>query len=436
MPRPKRSPVPRLVSDSELARYPGVSLRARTVNGRVMVDVLFRDPRTGKSASLKAGSTREQILACLEDTARSLSAAPIPSGNSSDPKTPFGLIARDWFALAATGAKVGGRAYAPATLDYKADFYVAHVKDVLASRPVGGIKQIHLAQLLARLEDEGVGAPARQKVRALLRNVLSWAKLRGYILFDPSEHLEPVAHTPRDTTEDFFTVDEVQRLIDPALYDSLTAKRKVRHAEHYRVFLMLLLWAGLRVGELAALLWTDCHLSATPGESYIQVRESRDGQHFGPTKTAAGRRRVYIPDELAQELSRHREHQYDYFHANIRRSERKNGCTPPDPNPRGLVFTSPRGNPQNVANFRSRIMLAVCEEAGIDTSGESRRRPHPHTARHTFFTHSGEAGVYLDTLRTVGGHRDSQVTSRYMGLTDAGGKEARDLLEARLNGLE
>jgi integrase len=80
------------------------------------------------------------------------------------------------------------------------------------------------------------------------------------------------------------------------------------------------------------------------------------------------------------------------------------------------------------------VKEAMVRGSRIDTSGVTRRRPHPHTARHTFFTHAGEAGVLMDTLKTVGGHKDSKVTSGCMGLTDAGGKAARDLLEARYLG--
>lgn len=34
------------------------------------------------------------------------------------------------------------------------------------------------------------------------------------------------------------------------------------------------------------------------------------------------------------------------------------------------------------------------------------REPHPHTLRHTFLTHSGEAGVNLFTLMAVGGQKN------------------------------
>jgi len=432
MPRAKRSPVPKIISDAELQQYPLVSLRVRQVSGQLVVYACFRDPRSGRSNNRRAGVTREEILISLEEIARAISTTRY--GESRDSKTEFGTVAKEWFAEAAKGRRVGGRTYRHGTLDYKRDFYRAHLMSTLGPRPVGRIRLADLERLLSQLEYAEVGADAREKVRAVLRNVFRWAKERGYIVVDPSEGIRPIRKDPVDRTNDYFETDELMALQDPTLFESLRASKRVKNADYYRIHFMFLIEVGCRIGEAAAIIWPDVHISDISGHSYVVMKTSRDGRSVGPTKTQAGKRKVFITDELATELRRHREHQYDHHEANIERRRRKTGCTSEDPNPAGFVLTSPWGRPLDVPGFRRRVFRAACEEAGMDMSGETRHRPHPHTTRHSFFTHSSEAGVARSTLATAGGHKSEAATAKYIGTSDEAAIDARDRYIDRIRG--
>jgi integrase len=71
----------------------------------------------------------------------------------------------------------------------------------------------------------------------------------------------------------------------------------------------------------------------------------------------------------------------------------------------------------------------------MDMSGETRHRPHPHTTRHSFFTHRSEAGVTKSTLMTTGRHKSEAATSRYIGTSEKDAREAWDKYRDRIRGL-
>lgn len=78
----------------------------------------------------------------------------------------------------------------------------------------------------------------------------------------------------------------------------------------YKALVLVLAWAGLRVGEAAAL--RRCDVDLTPGAEAIRVSErayyiSGKGLDYGSPKSEAGRRRVPLPPHVAQALSEHLE---------------------------------------------------------------------------------------------------------------------------------
>ena len=93
--------MPHLITDEELNRYQGISLRvAQTKTQRSVVSVCFRDPlRGGLQTTKVAGTTRVEILAVLDTTAQLVSECPPEA--LRDPLTPFGVVAQGWFDYAA-----------------------------------------------------------------------------------------------------------------------------------------------------------------------------------------------------------------------------------------------------------------------------------------------------------------------------------------------
>ena len=142
-----------------------------------------------------------------------------------------------------------------------------------------------------------------------------------------------------------------------------------------RLLFLLMLRCGLRVSEACALRWDDCELAA----GTIRVNDGK------------GRvdRIVYISPDLGRELRRWR-------------------ARVPDPT---YLFPSRKrkGQPldRRVVNI---IMSAYLHSAGIA------KRYTPHCLRHTFATQLLNAGVTLEVLKELMGHRSIQNTLKYTQL--------------------
>ena len=416
------------MTSEEINRYKGVSLRVQTskTQGGV-VYVCYRDPlRGGKQTTKAAGTTREEILKTLDEVAQLVSECPPDA--LRDPLTLFGVVAQEWFDSVTASERL-----APATLDNKAAFYDAHLRERLGPRAIHDIDHGLLRLLMRRLAAEGVGANARSKTQTLLKDVFQWAKKVGYISVDPTRNLEPITIPKPNNKDDYLTVDEVKSLLDREALVSLERQKEVRRATYYHVHLRFLVETGCRPGEMLAIRDPDLYFSETPGQSFVWIRHSRYGERLKSTKTAAGDRKIPISDALADELRAHLGRRYEYRHASDERALAHGGTAAAPPNPRGFVFTSPWGRPLNLAQFRT-VMRKVCSEAGLDVRGLDDKPivPHPYTMRRTFLTHLTEAGAPQSAMMALAGHRDFRATQVYLGSTEAARREALGGLWSRL----
>ena len=64
----------------------------------------------------------------------------------------------------------------------------------------------------------------------------------------------------------------------------------------------------------------------------------------------------------------------------------------------------------------TKVLWSACQIAA-ERAGLDNRRIHPHTLRHCFATHLLEAGADLRTIRILLGHRDLEVTTVYLHLS-------------------
>lgn len=161
------------------------------------------------------------------------------------------------------------------------------------------------------------------------------------------------------------------------------------------------MYAGLRLGELRALLWADVDLAA----GLIRVERSWDPQ-AGPVepKSRAGRRRVPVAPVLRDALVEHRM-----------------GSAGD-----GLVFGRAPGRPFNASTVVARAHRAW-EAAGLDPIGL-------HECRHTFASLMIHAGVNAKALSTYLGHASVTITfDRYGHLMPGSEGEAAGLLTAYLD---
>jgi len=416
----KSSPVPRLVTDEELNRYQRVSLRlTQTKTQGDVVYVCLRDPlRGGRQTSRRAGTTREQILAALDAASQWVSE--YPPDPLRDPLTPFAVVAEAWFDHATSNGLL-----ARATLENKRAFYEAHLRESLGARPIRDIGCGLLRLQMRRLEAEDIGASARSKTQAVLKDVFRWAKREGYICVDPTKDLEAIGTPKPDRRHDFLTPEEVKHLLDPNTLERLESQHVVRRATFYHAHLRFLTETGCRPGEMAAVRDSDLNLSEHSAQSYVWIRHSRDGREVKSPKTAAGVRKIPISDGLAGELRRYINIRDELFVSTDHMIALQHGTSPAPDNPLGFTFTSPWGRPLNLRQF-GKVFRRICLQAGINTWGVEDKAivPHPYTLRRTFLTHLAEAGTPQSTMMALAGHSDFRATQRYLGATEDAQRQA------------
>jgi integrase len=202
------------------------------------------------------------------------------------------------------------------------------------------------------------------------------------------------------TAEEWSELDRVPKLkllrVPPQKFDFLSreeANRLIRAVRdtHWRAMITIALRAGLRLGELVALDWSDVNLETR----LLTVRQSAFGDQIGSPKNNRIRH-IPLTDEARRTLQP------------IQRSS-------------GFVFSRNECKPLNDQVAR-RVIAKLCEEAVIRPVGW-------HVLRHTFASHLVTAGVSIKAVQELLGHSDVRTTMRYAHLAPSVLQEAIRVLE-------
>jgi integrase/recombinase XerD len=166
-----------------------------------------------------------------------------------------------------------------------------------------------------------------------------------------------------------------------------------KHAARNRAMLLITHWAGLRVGEVAALRISD--VVASDGTINAEIRllsEQTKGRHA---------RTVFLGERLRRELSA--------YVATIRRP------LPEKP----LFYTQKRSG--FTPNTLSQHFHTLYRSVGI--AGAS-----SHSGRRSFITNLASKGVGVRVLMALAGHRNISTTQRYIDVNDEMQRAAVDLI--------
>ena len=166
-----------------------------------------------------------------------------------------------------------------------------------------------------------------------------------------------------------------------------------RHAERNRLAFTLSIYAGLRVGEIAALTVSD----VATAESRVR-REIKLGAH--QTKGSKGRT-VVLANRVRKEIEA-------YLKA---RSTWRNDSP--------LVASQRNGRAFSTVSL-SMLFKEIYETAGIRTSS--------HSGRRTFATRLNAKGVGMRTIQKLMGHRNIGTTALYCDVSDETMRNAVELV--------
>jgi integrase len=217
------------------------------------------------------------------------------------------------------------------------------------------------------------------KTLEVLAAVLELAVEYGHIPSNPAKGRRRRLSTTRPQRP-FLEPDQVTALLDAAA--ELDAEDRTGR-RFRRALLATLAYAGLRIGELLALRWSDVDLA----NGRVHVRQS---------KTEAGVRTVDIQPELRDEL------------VALKASR-------PDAGPVALVFATAAGKPDNRNNVRRRVLVRAVARANERIA----ERPDwceplpvvsPHGLRRTFASWLIAEGEDIAYVMGQLGHTDPKMT--------------------------
>ena len=256
--------------------------------------------------------------------------------------------------------------------------YKGYIKPVIGHMKLRDVRDTHLQRILNGQAGKSVSHV--EKIRRVLRELFSRARKSRLIAYDPSEELE----LPAVSKGTHRSLTDLER----------SALLQVAETHPAGLYILALLYTGMRPGEAAALNWADVDFERR--EIHIHAAlESGTGLCKGP-KTEAGVRDVPIHAALLPRLLAARGKPFD------------------------PVFTGREGRRLN-SNSQYRQWSTFKRAMDIQMGAEVYRNKiiksviaddlTPYCLRHTFATDCARAGVPLETVRWLLGHADISTTA-------------------------
>jgi len=273
-----------------------------------------------------------------------------------------------------------------------------HITPSLGMVPLVKLEPERVQALYSRLLAKGLSGTSVQLVHGVLhralRQAVRWKKAQRNVC--------DLVDAPRRTTPEMraLSPEEARRLLDAC------------EGHHLEGFFVLAVTAGLRLGELQALRWSDIDLDG----ARLRVTRSFQGivdgvPAFSEPKTQKSRREIHLSALAVASLRRHRVAQTE---ARLRSPYWEN---------LGLIFTTDTGRPLDGNNIRARSFARLLVKAGLPPM-------RLHDLRHTAATLLMAEGVPVKVASEMLGHADVTTTLRiYSHVLPGMGEAAADAMD-------
>lgn len=257
--------------------------------------------------------------------------------------------------------------------------YRNYIAPAIGHMRLRDVTDLHLQRILNG--QAGMSSSHVKKVRMVLQQMFRRARQSRLIVFDPAETLELPAMTAGR-----------RRSITQAERQAILA---VAETHRSGLWVLTILYTGMRPGETAALRWADVDFKSN--EIHVHAaRESGSTNAIKAPKTEAGIRDIPIHAQLLPRLKAAAGAPFEY------------------------VFRTRAGNPHNENSLR-RLWTGFKRELDIYLGAEVVRNrivrsvvaPDlcPYCLRHTFCTDLQRAGVPINIAKELMGHSDIQTTA-------------------------
>ena len=264
------------------------------------------------------------------------------------------------------------------------------LKDYFGRWRLIDIKAMHVEEFLKRLRKEGRSNSALSQCRGMLYQILNKACANDFITKNPVAYADKMRKAP-PKRKDAYTMDEVRLLWNNLPQDMVGWS------------IRLLLCTGMRSQELLGL--EPHHIKADGSEINIaQAMVMMKGTAaIGTPKSNDSYRTIPIPESAR------------YYARLLRQTEGK------------FIWESPKkpGQPCNPTHFRNQYYKALETVEGV-------RKLSPHCCRHTYVSQLQSLGVSMETIQSMVGHADIDMTRHYLRVQEPKRQEAIQLFDEAL----
>ncbi len=256
---------------------------------------------------------------------------------------------------------------------------------------------------LKKANGEPVEASTSKKCFTIMQSIMHFAVTQGYIKNDPCNGvILPKKNVLEDKTRNYLTEEELPRFL--ALFDDYS---------DFNTMIKVLLYTGLRSGELLGLSWNDIDFE----KRLIHVNHTLSdvgGTHFLTTpKTKGSRRTINMSSTVYSLLKEHQKHQFEL------RCSLEHFAHPE------MVFTSGLGN------YKDRCALNTSFKRHLKNTDFNFLTLHG--LRHSNATLLLNAGVDIKVVSEHLGHSDIGTTGNiYADVLNATRRKTADIIELKL----
>lgn len=244
-------------------------------------------------------------------------------------------------------------------------------------------------------------------IHTVLHQVLELAVEDDYLRYNPADNaLKELRRAHNDDNEKrrALTLEE-QQIFEDFLAGS------VRY-EHWLPIFTVMLWTGMRVGELTGLRWEDVDFEEnTISVNHTLVYFSRGKQNgctfaVNTPKTEAGKRTIPMLPKVKEAFLKEKAYQEE---VGICCKAEVNGFS-------NFIFVNRFGSVQHQGTLNKALkrMIRDCNYELLDKSDGKEITMLPnfsnHSLRHTFTTRMCEAGVNIKAMQDILGHADVETT--------------------------
>lgn len=266
----------------------------------------------------------------------------------------------------------------PKSLGMYDEKYNNYIKPRMGHLKLRDVRDVHLQRILN--DQAGRSSSHVKKLRMVMQEMFKRARQSRLIPYDPAELLE----LPATTTGGHRAITSEER----------AAILAVAETHRAGLWVLTLLYTGMRPGETAALMWSD--VDFTRNEIHVHAAKESGSRDIKAPKTAAGIRDIPIHAALLPKLR-------------AAKGE-----------PFSLVFPTQVGTQQSESSLR-RLWNSFRRDLDIYMGAKLQHNKivdsvlapdlSPYCLRHTFCTDLQSAGVPINVAKELMGHADIQTTA-------------------------